>query len=651
MAILALILLSSTASAGPVSFAYSDIEVKETEFNVFQATFTSPSGYTAAQINNAIEISGEKSKNIIITSVTKEGTAYKITGSLKDYSIKYNKLFNPWFNTSYLNVTFLNLTNGYRPAVLTVNLTNSTGQNNGTHVYLGDNVNNGTDGVIAVLNNATLLNTFLNLSRNELYINVTGNGSVQLYYNTSLITSRNGTITFPVFDEFNGSSLNTSVWTKAGAGTATVSGGAIVLNGDIEIGANINVTNVPDYPQVMELVITQGEDLQFISFSAVNPISNCITPVCNANNNIGAGAYDGFRWSRTAAYSEIAYTFGDGIYKLDIIPAQRYTITQNGALATKTDNIPNAPMHPAFDDYRALGGPLTVYNVQSYLKIIDGATWSAPLMRINITDWNNTISNNRTLNLTKTGTNESVTFTNYLVGTPINHTWRINGTDLNINSSSLTHEFNVTNFYYINFTVNDTLGYADTKNWTVNYTQVNATPAPIIIPTPISNCGLNMIVNNTNLALTIHPEHPGTGERLLNTTYYANRSAIQLMVFAHADAVSDVAGVFMYINGTLVAPQSGRPLGAAEQAYRGVVITVPRYAYYNVSITNYHHYEWREYAITLDISGCLYPDNNDSLNNVIEGISVGLSVAGALIAIVLCRKKRRKEDHEERNYR
>lgn len=114
-----------------------------------------------------------------------------------------------------------------------------------------------------------------------------------------------------------------------------------------------------------------------------------------------------------------------------------------------------------------------------------------------------------------------------------------------------------------------------------------------------------IIVNNTNLAPTIHAEHPGTGERVNATTYYANSSAIELHVFAHAVDVNDVAGTFVSINGTVVCARSGRPLGAAESAYRGCDLIIPRYSYYWVNFSNYHHYEWREYPILSGRNGTL----------------------------------------------
>lgn len=133
-------------------------------------------------------------------------------------------------------------------------------------------------------------------------------------------------------------------------------------------------------------------------------------------------------------------------------------------------------------------------------------------------------------------------------------------------------------------------------------------------------------VNNTNLAPTIDITIPGTGERLNNSTYWANTTEIELHVFAHANSVSQTARVFLYINDTLVSPRSGRPLGAAEEAYRGIDTRIPRGSYYRVLFTNYHHYEWREYRV---ISGQNGSVNISNVYNNITNISGGGNVTQA----------------------
>jgi len=116
--------------------------------------------------------------------------------------------------------------------------------------------------------------------------------------------------------------------------------------------------------------------------------------------------------------------------------------------------------------------------------------------------------------------------------------------------------------------------------------------------------------NNTNLAPNIAGHPFGTGERIDNVTYWANSTPIDLHVFAHASSVSQTAKTFVYIDDVLVSPRSGRPLGGAEESYRGVDITIPRNSSYRVDFENYHHYEWREYRILSGQNGSVIINNN-----------------------------------------
>jgi len=130
-----------------------------------------------------------------------------------------------------------------------------------------------------------------------------------------------------------------------------------------------------------------------------------------------------------------------------------------------------------------------------------------------------------------------------------------------------------------------------------------------------------IIPNNTNLAPDAGAPHPfGTGERLDNVTYTATNYSIEIHAFAHASSVSSTAGTFLYINDTLVSSRSGRPLGSAESAFRGVDTTIPKGATYRVDFENYHHYEWREYPILSGRNGTL--SLNQSIFNTYNTIGV-----------------------------
>ena len=118
------------------------------------------------------------------------------------------------------------------------------------------------------------------------------------------------------------------------------------------------------------------------------------------------------------------------------------------------------------------------------------------------------------------------------------------------------------------------------------------------ITTVNNTVGLQIVVNNTNLAPTIEPNVTGTGERLSNTTYYNNNSDIEIFLYAHANSVSQTSDIELWINNTMVSSISSKPVGAApEQNNKSIVAIIPRYSAYQARFANFHHYEWREYQI------------------------------------------------------
>jgi len=129
-----------------------------------------------------------------------------------------------------------------------------------------------------------------------------------------------------------------------------------------------------------------------------------------------------------------------------------------------------------------------------------------------------------------------------------------------------------------------------------------------------SMTSFDLEVNNTNLAPSVAGEPPGTGERIQGTTYYANTTAIELFVFGHASSAGQDSEIHLYINGTLVADTSGKPLGVAEQQNRTITAMIPKYASYKIEANNIHHYEWREYkVISGNTSGSSVSSSSDSL--------------------------------------
>jgi len=125
--------------------------------------------------------------------------------------------------------------------------------------------------------------------------------------------------------------------------------------------------------------------------------------------------------------------------------------------------------------------------------------------------------------------------------------------------------------------------------------------------------GLQIIVNNTNLAPHVVGESNGTGERIAGTTYFNNNSDIELFIWGHAATPSQTAEIHLFINGTKVSDTSGRPVGATEQSNKTIVAIIPRYASYMIEVQNTHHYEWREYLILSgNVTSTLNQTDNDT---------------------------------------
>lgn len=117
------------------------------------------------------------------------------------------------------------------------------------------------------------------------------------------------------------------------------------------------------------------------------------------------------------------------------------------------------------------------------------------------------------------------------------------------------------------------------------------------ITTTSDTLGLQIVVNNTNLAPFV-AGHGGIGARVgNNTTYWNNNTPIEIFLYSHANTSGTAAEIHLFINGTKVSDTSGRALGIAEQSNRSIVAIVPQYSYYSVEMVNYHHYEWYEYQI------------------------------------------------------
>jgi len=115
-----------------------------------------------------------------------------------------------------------------------------------------------------------------------------------------------------------------------------------------------------------------------------------------------------------------------------------------------------------------------------------------------------------------------------------------------------------------------------------------------------------IILNNTDLCDYNHTSLTCNGTRQASTVYYANNSAIEIFLIAHANSVGQNATIMLLINGTIVEHTSGKPLAApSTDNWKTVSAIIPKGASYEARFLNYHHFEWREYTILTGRNGTL----------------------------------------------
>ncbi len=148
----------------------------------------------------------KKNENLIL-----KFSAYK-KAETGDFSIKTTQKFRgheedklTWWNGSWKYSTNTRIPDGPRPYQIPLILSNSEGQNDATHVFLNGQAKEDFSDVRFTLNNETILPYWIeSRETGKVWVNVTGNGVVSLYYgNPSAISQSDGKSTFPFFEDFS----------------------------------------------------------------------------------------------------------------------------------------------------------------------------------------------------------------------------------------------------------------------------------------------------------------------------------------------------------------------------------------------------------------------------------------------------------------
>ena len=157
-----------------------------------------------------------------------------------------------WWNASWDYRIDNPISNGTRPYQLSLILSNATGSNNNaTHVFLNGHSNINFTDVRFTLDNTTPLSYWIEKDTGKVWVNVTANGTVNLYYgNPSATETSDGKKTFEFFDDFEpeswqklqklpkphadqaGAVLNGKIYTIGGYDTAYTQPAALVWEYD-----------------------------------------------------------------------------------------------------------------------------------------------------------------------------------------------------------------------------------------------------------------------------------------------------------------------------------------------------------------------------------------------------------------------------------
>ncbi|HDM36826.1 MAG TPA: DUF2341 domain-containing protein [Candidatus Syntrophoarchaeum butanivorans] len=144
--------------------------------------------------------------------------------------LKINEL--TWWNSSWkyrLKTTVSDIPPGGYQLNLTVH--SGSGTNNATDVFLNGHNATNFDDIRFVLDDTTELAYWIEDNTTDpikVWVNVTDNGTVYLYYgNPTAASASDGDATFLFFDDFDGSDIDTTKWNVTG--TATVSGGEVTI--------------------------------------------------------------------------------------------------------------------------------------------------------------------------------------------------------------------------------------------------------------------------------------------------------------------------------------------------------------------------------------------------------------------------------------
>ncbi len=428
---------------------------------------------SALQFN---DISETFSNSIINTSDTLELWVHTESGvQIRAYNFNMSfdiDYIDNWYNTSYNYRVHNKFTNGNRPMVVNFTILNTTGTNNASYIFCNGLCKPDLSDIRFSLENTTALPFWVeNATSGKVWVNVTGNGTVNMYYNNRNADNiSNGNTTFTLFDDFSGAALDTTKWNSLGTVTASVA------NSQLTLGSGAcNVDNT--LKTYMTFLI--GTEVEFFTNPGAVGGAGACKFFGTGNGVLGAWNtnVDGF-YANSGVWSMVSNNAVVGTTNVDSSVLKHYTITRNTATVIHffKDGVdmtlsPSSTPYTGSSSVEFMGGVVqTVEWVHVRTLASTSTSWST-----NTSLYSNNYTNDQTLNLS-VPKDTSVNF--YFNGTVNN--WVANGIAQGSQSNSFNYTFSDTSIYN-NITV-----YSSNRSITWNVTAIPFSQLNVTLLTPVN---------------------------------------------------------------------------------------------------------------------------------------------------------------------
>ena len=366
---------------------------------------------------------------------------------------------------------------------------NTTGTDSGENVYLGSNVKPDFSDLMFTTTDNTLMPYWIQETGTNyaiVWVKVpsipTSGTQMYLYYGNPIATSQsNGDATFLFFDDFGGSSLNTSKWSPSlipysgGTGTVSISGGILSLTSTNNKGVSLRSQNpIPVGTGSYRI----GQSIQILSGGTYAQYRTVLTDASNADPGTNNGI---FFYGNTLLFQVNAVS---GQTSQPFIHQANYdwTVAQNAYLnrnGVQTVSLSNpAPSLPDQNRYLRFW----VYNsaaVKSDWVFVAKAASTEPIHSLwAVADYNPSPPiADFSANSTSAPNSITVQFSDHSSGNPEHWDWNFGDATGNTSSQNPVHSYSTPGSYNVTLTVWNDIGKTSVRK---NNFIIVTTPPPLL---------------------------------------------------------------------------------------------------------------------------------------------------------------------------